>query len=221
MGCSEEERNHRITIKGTDRNIVEEGRSVLFINCNGTGIRQRGSMSFENAKEAEAVTRMIELLERNCHCNKYGAPVESSRDSDRMSLGVISPYAAQTRLIRNHTDKFYNELRRSGIQSAFRTEGEERFMVKSVDDFQGDERDIIILSLVRTSRSAFISDFRRINVAMSRARRLLVLVGNAESLMNEEIDLGLEEKVPVYREIIEDIKAHGGYLESDDLMEVE
>ncbi len=54
--------------------------------------------------------------------------------------------------------------------------------MKSVDDFQGDERDVILLSLVRTKSSSFISDFRRINVAMSRARRLLVIIGNADVL---------------------------------------
>ena len=91
-----------------------------------------------------------------------------------------------------------------------------------MDDFQGDERDIIILSLVRTGRSTFISDFRRINVAMSRARRLLVLVGNAESLEQEEIDLdGQGEPRPVYKEIIDRVKESGGYLTSDDVMEVE
>jgi len=91
-------------------------------------------------------------------------------------------------------------------------------MVKSVDDFQGDERDVIILSLVRTSRSAFISDFRRINVAMSRARRLLILVGDAESLENEIVTLSEDRKVPVYKEIIDGIRAGGGYHESDDIL---
>jgi superfamily I DNA and/or RNA helicase len=183
---------------------------------------QQGSTSFENQLEADVVTRMVNLLEEHCNTDGSGREIEKASESDKMSLGIITPYAAQARLIRKQTDQIYERLRKRGIPSRFRSFGEEKFAVKSVDDFQGDERDIIILSLVRTGRSTFISDFRRINVAMSRARRLLVLVGNAESLEQEEIDLdGQGEPRPVYKEIIDLVKESGGYLTSDDVMEVD
>ena len=222
MGCKDEDKMHRITIPSKEGNLIDGRNSVFFIDCRGSESMQQGSTSFENQLEADAVTRMVSLLENHCIFDADGKDVTESREIRKMSLGIITPYAAQARLIRKQTDQLYDRLRKRGIPSKFRTLGEEKFAVKSVDDFQGDERDIIILSLVRTGKSSFISDFRRINVAMSRARRLLILVGNAESLEKEEVDLdGRGEMHPVYAEIISDVKEHGGYLTSDDVMEVE
>ncbi len=213
---------HRITVPVNEKNIIDRSNSVYFINCKGRDIIQQGSMSFENAAEANAVARLVELLERNCSTDASGNPVEDADQSAKMTMGVITPYRAQARLIKSKTDRLYENMRRSGIYSKFKTVGEERFAVKSVDDFQGDERDIIILSLVRTKSSSFISDFRRINVAMSRARRLLILVGNEESLINETIDLdGNGDVHQVYKEIIDKIKEDGGYLEASELTEAE
>ncbi len=217
MGCSDEDKRHRMTVEGPRGTVISPDNAVVFVNCNGTDTRQEGSTSFENALEAKVVSRLVEMMESACTLGADGTPKEDCSPEDLLSLGVISPYAAQTRLIRRTTDRFYDGLKKQGTPSSFRTTGEERFMVKSVDDFQGDERDIIILSLVRTGRSAFISDFRRINVAMSRARRLLVLVGDAESLMKEEVDIDGERR-KVYAEIIGDIKAAGGYREADDII---
>ncbi|MBO5519862.1 MAG: AAA family ATPase [Candidatus Methanomethylophilus sp.] len=221
MGCRDEDKAHRIVIPGKERNLIDGNNSVVFIDCRGSESMQQGSTSFENQLEADVVTRMVNLLEEHCTCDSSGTDIANASESDKMSLGIITPYAAQARLIRKQTDQIYERLRKRGIPSKFRSFGEEKFAVKSVDDFQGDERDIIILSLVRTGKSTFISDFRRINVAMSRARRLLVLVGNAESLEKEEIDLdGQGEPRPVYKEIIDRVKENGGYLSSDDIMEV-
>lgn len=217
MGCSDGDKQHRMTVEGPHGTVISPGNAVVFINCNGTDTRQEGSTSFENALEAKVVARLVELMESSCTLGADGRPKEECAQEDLLSLGVISPYAAQTRLIRRSTDRYYDGLKKNGVPSSFRMTGEERFMVKSVDDFQGDERDVIILSLVRTGRSAFISDFRRINVAMSRARRLLVLVGDAESLIKEEVAID-GANVHVYSEIIDDIKAAGGYREADDIL---
>ena len=102
----------------------------------------------------------------------------------------------------------------------FLEKGEEGFMVKSVDDFQGDERDVILLSLVRTTESKFISDFRRINVAMSRARRLLVIVGNADSLEKVAVDIDGDGTLRnVYKDIIDDLKLQGCVVGSEEVPE--
>lgn len=213
---------HRITIHGKERDLITPENSVYFINCKGRDIRQQGSMSFENSAEAAAVSKLVSLLEENCQCAADGSPADDADEEQKLSIGIITPYRAQVRLIKSRTDRIYDGLRRSGTRSKFRTRGEERFAVKSVDDFQGDERDIIILSLVRTKSSAFLSDFRRINVAMSRARRLLVLVGNEESLVQESIDIDGDGNMhPVYAEIIEKVKNDGGYIESTEIMEAE
>ncbi len=217
MGCSDADKQHRLTVEGPRGQVISPDNAVVFINCKGTDTRQEGSTSFENALEAKVVSKLVELMESSCTSGADGKPVSECEQEDLLTLGVISPYAAQTRLIRRGTDRFYDNMKKQGLKSAFRSTGEERFMVKSVDDFQGDERDVIILSLVRTGRSAFISDFRRINVAMSRARRLLVLVGDAESLVKEEVAIDGESR-NVYAEIINDIKAAGGYREADDII---
>ena len=105
-------------------------------------------------------------------------------------------------------------------------------MVSTVDDFQGDERDIIILSMVRNSRNRnikpeFIRNYQRINVALSRARRLLIITGNRDFLCrNGVIDLPdihgrkelLKKNFPVYTNILRTIEQEGVILQAAELI---
>ncbi len=81
------------------------------------------------------------------------------------NIGVISPFRAQVVLMRQLLDG-------TGV------------MVDTVERFQGGERDVIILSLVRSRGSTFVFDDRRFNVAMTRARRKLVLVAHPDLFRN-------------------------------------
>jgi len=81
---------------------------------------------------------------------------------DRRSIGVISAYKEQVYLLRN--------LLGGGID------------VNTVDGFQGREKPIIIVSTVRTRGIGFLRDHRRMNVAITRARELLLVVGRSENL---------------------------------------
>jgi superfamily I DNA and/or RNA helicase len=162
-----------------------------------------------NDSEAETVSRMVRLI-------------DAAREGfdETLTMGVITPYADQMRMIRRmlrmDDERSPDRLRLRN----FLEKGEERFMVKSVDDFQGDERDVIILSLVRTTESRFISDFRRINVAMSRARRLLVIVGNADSLADVAVDVDGDGTLRnVYKDIIDDLKMDGRVVDSEEVPE--
>ena len=106
------------------------------------------------------------------------------------------------------------------------------FFVKNIETVQGDERDIIILSMVRnpikrTGNYEFIKKFERINVALSRARKLLIVVGNKDFLSNcgvinlPDIDgnKALDRQAyPVYKEIINTIDVYGKILQSDDII---
>lgn len=89
--------------------------------------------------------------------------------------------------------------------------------VNTVDRFQGSERDIIIVSLTRTDdhlTSEFVKDFRRINVAISRARKLLIIVGRRETFDSGRVEVpttevGKTEEKPAYQSIREIADQHG------------
>ena len=94
--------------------------------------------------------------------------------SERIDVGVISPYRAQVQLLRQL-------LRRNDYLKPFR-----RFItVNTVDGFQGQERDVILISLVRSNDEGnigFLRDLRRMNVAITRARMKLIILGDRSTL---------------------------------------
>lgn len=106
---------------------------------------------------------------------------------ERIDFGIISPYKAQVQYLRskiksNEALKPYRHL----------------FTVNTVDGFQGQERDVIFISLVRANdegQIGFLRDLRRMNVAITRARMKLVILGDASTL----------GKHPFYRKLIETI----------------
>lgn len=93
---------------------------------------------------------------------------------ERIDVGMISPYKAQVqylrRLVRN--DAFFKPYRQA-------------ITVNTVDGFQGQERDVILISLVRANEEGqigFLNDLRRMNVAITRARMKLIILGDASTL---------------------------------------
>lgn len=108
---------------------------------------------------------------------------------ERLDVGIISPYRVQTQYIRQliKTDAELKQLRK-------------RISVNTVDGFQGQERDIIIISLVRSNENGqigFLGDLRRMNVAMTRARMKLIILGNSPTLSHSAF----------YRKLLEYIKS--------------
>ena len=98
------------------------------------------------------------------------------------SIGVIAPYVAQVFQIRRLVDE---------VVTANHFESERKFIkISSVDSFQGGESDIVILSCVRSKLKqeqelksvGFLSNLRRLNVALTRAKQALWLVGNPDYL---------------------------------------
>jgi ATP-dependent RNA/DNA helicase IGHMBP2 len=133
------------------------------ISESGSGLL--GSSSYRNHAEAEAVVELLRSL----------LAKDTGFDG---SVGIVTPYSAQVALIKTlmaRDDEF-----RSLAQS-FPHEIE----VKSVDAYQGRERDLIIFSAVRSNRHGrvgFLADWRRMNVALTRAKNGLVVVGDADTL---------------------------------------
>ena len=85
-------------------------------------------------------------------------------------IAVITPYAAQARLIRRLCEV-------DGVE------------VDTVDGFQGREKDVVIISCVRCNREGaigFLGDTRRMNVALTRAKRKLIVIGDSATLANHE-----------------------------------
>lgn len=116
---------------------------------------------------------------------------------ERIDVGVISPYRAQVQLLRRLIRKkeFFKPYR--GLIS-----------VNTVDGFQGQERDVIVISLVRANADGqigFLSDLRRMNVAITRARMKLMIMGDVPTMTRH----------PFYRKLYEFImenQTHGQVL---------
>ena len=107
---------------------------------------------------------------------------------ERIDVGVISPYRAQVQYLRQLISKrdFFKPFRKL-------------ISVNTVDGFQGQERDIIIISMVRDNEMGqigFLRDLRRMNVAITRARMKLIILGNTATLT----------KHPFYRQLYEYIQ---------------
>ena len=109
--------------------------------------------------------------------------------NERLDVGVISPYRAQVQYLRS-------QLRKKEYFKPFR----HLISVNTVDGFQGQERDIIVISLVRSNdqgQIGFLRDLRRMNVAITRARMKLIIIGDVQTMSRH----------PFYRRLYEYIEA--------------
>ncbi len=170
-------------------NFIMRDKPLVFIDTvdggsnsnSGTGFEERmrwGSTSRENEGEAKLVKIIVEGL--------LDAGVRAS------DIAVISPYEDQVSLIRMMLPD---------------VEGLE---IKTVDGFQGREKEVVIVSFVRSNKFGeigFLSDLRRLNVSITRAKRKLLLIGNSHTLEADDC----------YRRLIALVKSHGGYLKVEDM----
>ena len=109
--------------------------------------------------------------------------------NERLDVGVISPYRAQVQYLRS-------QLKKKEWFKPFR----HLITVNTVDGFQGQERDIIVISLVRSNdegQIGFLRDLRRMNVAITRARMKLIIIGDVQTMTRH----------PFYRKLYEYIEA--------------
>jgi len=140
--------------------------SVIFYDI-GNHIESKtdSSRSSKNVQSAKVVLQLLKGLDNYKKMNKY-------------SLGVISGYKAQVREI--------NKLL-SGKRN-FRNINRSALTVSVVDKFQGLEKDIIIFDLVRAKQKSlgFLANANRINVALSRQKKLLIIVGDYNGILNSQ-----------------------------------
>lgn len=138
--------------------------AVLFIDTAGCGFdetKDKESRSLFNQGEIDLVDKLI-----NQHITIH---------NDQYSVGIISPY-------REQAERIEKAIRRSYDYSPF-------IKVDTVDSFQGQERDLIIISLVRSNSNneiGFLKDYRRLNVALTRARKKLIVIGDSATLATDK-----------------------------------
>ena len=100
-------------------------------------------------------------------------------DNSKVKVGILSPYSAQTKFLNDRIKIMDENCQKNKIEIICRT----------IDGFQGQECDIIILSTVRSNHDGklgFLTDFRRLNVAITRSRFSLIIVGNCDTLSSNE-----------------------------------
>ena len=140
---------------------IEEGEDLNFKE-------QFVGESFGRINKAEAELTLLTLAE-------YFTKIGKQRVlNDSIDVGIISPYRAQVQYLKKLIKKyeFFKPYRRL-------------ISVNTVDGFQGQERDVILISLVRSNdegQIGFLKDLRRMNVAMTRARMKLIILGNKETM---------------------------------------
>ena len=139
--------------------------------------------SFGRINKAEAELTLLTLAE-------YFTKIGKRRIlEERIDVGIISPYRAQVQYLKKLIKKyeFFKPYRRL-------------ISVNTVDGFQGQERDVILISLVRSNdegQIGFLKDLRRMNVAMTRARMKLIILGNKDTMT----------KHPFYKKLWEYVEA--------------
>lgn len=157
---------------GNMREIILPENPVCMVNVrNGHEKQIPGSFSYYNEEEAHVIGEITKQL---LFCRLFPE-----------DLGIISPYEQQV----------YR------LQTLLRETSAE---IKTVDGFQGREKEIIILSLVRSNESGnigFLTDLRRLNVAITRARRKLIVVGHAPTMSRNDTYRKFLASIPVVVDI--------------------
>ncbi len=151
--------------------------SIIFLDIgNAYKSEVDGSGSSKNRESAKLIPQILKELDTYDLVKNY-------------SIGVITGYSAQVReirkVVRNKID--YRELK--NVKS-------NNLVISVVDKFQGLEKDIIIFDLVKSQQPTlgFLSNANRINVALSRQKRLLIIIGNLDSILSAKASKSLEAK---------------------------
>lgn len=178
---------NQITIEGEDapEDSASTASSVSAANQNSDlNFREQFvGESFGRINKAEAELTLLTLAE-------YFTKIGKQRVlEERIDVGIISPYRAQVQYLKKLIKKyeFFKPYRRL-------------ISVNTVDGFQGQERDVILISLVRSNdegQIGFLKDLRRMNVAMTRARMKLIILGNKDTMT----------KHPFYKKLWEYVEA--------------
>ncbi|WP_428668300.1 AAA domain-containing protein [Runella sp.] len=176
-----------------NRLLFAEDKPVLFIDTAGCGFEEKlEGTSSTNPEEAALLLKHLILLMTEWETKKTSEPFPS--------IAIIAPYKQQIQVLGeqlNHVPEL----------QPYRA----HIAVNTVDSFQGQERDIVYISMTRSNSEGiigFLSDIRRMNVAMTRARKKLVVVGDSATLA----------QFPFYADFISYTESLDAYLSAWELM---
>jgi len=195
--------NHGLTITTTKGDLLTPDNHVLWVDTssdekNKPAYEEQVGTGKANRTEIRAIIRLVKLLNE--------AARQAGRPKKTVDLGIITFYGHQVEFIRRQLNKL----------DACETECL-NISVDTVDNFQGDERAIVIVSLVRSTKGEvgeFPRAFERINVAMSRAQQLLIVLGALRTFRGVEVPLpspdGRVSRRMCYAQILDVIRRYGG-----------
>jgi superfamily I DNA and/or RNA helicase len=157
---------------GAAGHLLEDLPGVAAGDLTGTAVDfiDTAGASYDETVEPDGESR-FNILEANLALRKVEALLEAGLAPGK--IAVITPYAAQVRLLRERWRQ----------NRALDAEGEVE--IDSVDGFQGREKEAVIVSLVRSNPDGeigFLADVRRMNVAITRARRKLIVIGDSATV---------------------------------------
>lgn len=144
----------------------------------------------EAEKCAEILVDLILAIRKGAYEIRPGASLVYEEDGNpRYDIGVISGYSKQVDAIRAKTRekliRVLAEENAADVAAKMAEEELDKFMISSVDSFQGRDNEIILFSMTRSNNSGhigFLRDVRRLNVAMTRAKSMLIMVGDSSTL---------------------------------------
>lgn len=177
--------------------LFTDDTPLLFIDTAGCGFEEKlEGTSSTNPDEAAFTFKHINLF-----INELYSKINLQGDRYFPSIAVISPYKQQINLLKTQFE-----------HSPDLQKYKENISVNTIDSFQGQERDVVYISLTRSNDKGeigFLSDIRRMNVAMTRARKKLVVIGDSATLGQH----------PFYANFIEYAEKKGGYVSAWEFLE--
>ena len=170
------------------KTLAKNQSPLTFVDTAGCGFTEKvdpETLSTYNEEEAQLLLNHLNNL------------VESLTPAffleNKISVGIIAPYKAQVKLL---SEQYLSLIHLTDIQSLI--------TIDTVDAFQGREREVIYISLVRSNTKGeigFLKDIRRTNVAMTRAKKKLVIFGDSATLGNH----------PFYGQLLEYVQQADAY----------
>jgi ATP-dependent RNA/DNA helicase IGHMBP2 len=179
-----------------NRSIFPDDQPIEFIDTAGCGFFEQTNPESKSSMNPEEMDILFK------HLQAYmDSAIALNIQENIANIGIISPYKAQVNLIQENIKNLWE-----GYPSF-----KKKIVVNTIDSFQGQERDIVYISLVRSNEKneiGFLNDIRRMNVAMTRARKKLVIIGDSATIGS----------FPFYSDFLDYINEKGAYHSAYELL---